>query len=156
MTTLGFSVFVRMPLNQRYLGVAFRDAVLVDIKHQKMLKAENLYIQSREAFSYLEYINTFYDNRGAALKKRARTLLLAICESWIELNEYLLFDYKTMPNEMVLELYGRLEKLGVQMASLIDVGEDLWDVLRESLRNDFLRNGVRLGLRSMPYIWRKK
>lgn len=137
MTTLSFSVFVRMSLNQRYLGVAFRDMVLADVKHQKMLQTTALYILNREVFAYLEYINTFYDNRGAALKKRARALFLSICEGWIELNEYLLFDYKTMHTETVGELYGRLENLGRQVVSLVDVGDDLWDTLREALRNDF-------------------
>lgn len=137
MTTLGFSVFVRMHLNQRYLGVAFRGSVLGDVKHQKMLKKKSLYIQARESLAYLEYMNAFYDKKGAALRKRVRSLFLAVCEVWVELNEYLLFDYKNMPEAAVHQLYSRLEQFAAQFEALVEVGDDLWETLRDALENDF-------------------
>ena len=137
MTTLGFSVFVRMHLNQRYLGVAFRGSVLADVKHQKMLKKRSLYIQAREVLAYLEYMNAFYDTQGAALKKRVRSLFLAVCEVWVELSEYLLFDYKNMPEPSVRQLYSQLEQFASQFESLAEVGDDLWETLKGAVENDF-------------------
>lgn len=137
MTTLGFSVFVRMQLNQRYLGVAFRGSVLGDVKHQKMLKKRALYIQAREALIYLEYINAFYDTQGASLRKRVRALFLAVCQVWVELNEYLLFDYKNMPEATAHQLYSRLGQFAAQFESLVAAGDDLWETIKDTLENDF-------------------
>ncbi|MGE5085706.1 MAG: hypothetical protein ACM3MG_05350 [Bacillota bacterium] len=137
MTTLGFSVFVRMHLNQRYLGIAFRGLVLGDLKHQKMSTKRSLYIQVRESLAYLDYINAFNDAQGAALRKRVRALFLAMCAVGVELNEHLLFDCRNMPEPVVRQLYSRLEQFAAEFEFLAGVGEDLWETLKDSIKNDF-------------------
>ncbi|MBO9668420.1 MAG: hypothetical protein J7501_16595, partial [Bdellovibrio sp.] len=136
MTTLGFTVFIRMTLNQRFLGVAFHGSVLSDSKYQKMLKKDSLYILGRETSAYLEYINTYFDTSGSSLRKRSRSLFLAICQTWLELSEYIVFDFKTAPEEAVQKHYQDLFSLAEQLLVLMESEEGLWDTFKDAIQNE--------------------
>ncbi|UYL08183.1 hypothetical protein B9G69_014115 [Bdellovibrio sp. SKB1291214] len=136
MTTLPFTVFVRMPVNQRIMGVAFRGAVLSDSKYQKMLSKGGLLIHGRETTAYMEYINTYFDRSGMSLRKRVRSVFLSLAALWVELSEVILFEFKTASDEEVEELYEQLVQLALTMVEIMKSDENLWDTLREVLEND--------------------
>ncbi|WP_413561417.1 HD domain-containing phosphohydrolase [Bdellovibrio sp. HCB209] len=136
MTTLPFSVFVRMPLNQRIMGVAFRGAVLSDAKYQKMLSKSGLLIQARESSAYSEYIATYFDQSGQSLKKRTRAIFLSIAQVWLELSELIMFEFKVANDEEIDSLHSQLLHVGNQLIEIMQSQENLWDALRETLVND--------------------
>ncbi|WP_210415722.1 HD domain-containing phosphohydrolase [Bdellovibrio sp. ZAP7] len=136
MTTLPFTVFVRMPINQRIMGVAFRGAVLSDSKYQKMLTKGGFLVHGRETPAYVEYINTYFDRSGMSLKKRMRAVFLSVAAVWVELSEVILFEFKTASDEEIVALYNQLEQLAQQMIDVFKSDENLWEALREVLEND--------------------
>jgi hypothetical protein len=136
MTTLPFTVFVRMPANQRIMGVAFRGAVLSDSKYQKMLSKGGLLIQGRETTAYMEYINTYFDRSGLSLRKRLRSVFLSIAAVWVELSEVILFEFKTASDEEVVALYEQLTQLAAVMIEIMKSDENLWEAIREVFDND--------------------
>jgi hypothetical protein len=136
MTTLPFTVFVRMPINQRIMGVAFRGAVLSDLKYQKMLTKGGLLIQGRETPAYVDYINTYFDRSGLSLKKRMRAVFLSIAAVWVELSEVILFEFKTASDEEIVALYEQMAQLAAQMIEVFKSEENLWEALSEVLEND--------------------
>ncbi len=136
MTTLPFTVFVRMPMNQRIMGVAFRGAVLSDSKYQKMLTKGGFLIQGRETPAYAEYINTYFDRSGMSLKKRMRAIFLSIAAVWVELSEVLLFEFKSASDEEIIALYNQLTQLAEQMVDIYKSDENLWEALCEVMDND--------------------
>ncbi|WP_413294081.1 HD domain-containing phosphohydrolase [Bdellovibrio sp. HCB185ZH] len=136
MTILPFTVFVRMPINQRIMGVAFRGAVLSDSKYQKMLTKGGFLVHGRETPAYVEYINTYFDRSGMSLKKRMRAIFLSIAAVWVELSEVILFEFKTASDEEISALYNQLEQLAQQIVDVFKSEENLWEALREVLEND--------------------
>ncbi|WP_220128845.1 HD domain-containing phosphohydrolase [Bdellovibrio sp. KM01] len=136
MTTLPFTVFVRMPINQRIMGVAFRGAVLSDSKYQKMLTKGGFLVHGRETPAYVEYINTYFDRSGMSLRKRMRAVFLSIAAVWVELSEVIIFEFKTASDEEIVALYNQLEQLAQQMIDVFKSEENLWDALCEVLEND--------------------
>jgi hypothetical protein len=101
-----------------------------------MLKKDSLYIIGRESSPYLEYINTYFDTRGASLRKRARAIFLAICQTWLEISEYLIFDFKSSSEETVQKHYQDLVSLAERLFELMDSEEGLWDTFKDSFQNE--------------------
>ncbi len=136
MSTLPFTVSVRLHLNQRFLGVAFRGVVLSENKFQRLSAVSNIYFQAKDGPEYYSYINTYFDASGTALKKKARAAFLSVCCLWMEANESLLFDFKSISVEQVQESYEKLLKQVESLLPLIQGEEVLWDVFRETAQND--------------------
>ncbi|WP_413581429.1 HD domain-containing phosphohydrolase [Bdellovibrio sp. HCB288] len=136
MTTLPFTVFIRMPINQRIMGVAFRGVVLSDSKYQKMLTRGGFLIQSPEAASYLEYIGTYFDRSGMSLKKRVRAHFMAIASLWTDLSELTLFEFKTASDDEIRSIYERMELAAKSFVETMKTEEDLWESLLEAMDND--------------------
>lgn len=137
MTTMTFPAYVRMSLNQRYLTVTYPKMVLSDDRYHRLGQASGLYIRGKDARKYQRYVNDYFDTSGKALKKRARALFISICYASLLLNEYVLFDFKTMTAAELLDLHQNIEEMGKELLSLMATSEDLWDVLRESLQGEF-------------------
>ncbi|AFY01428.1 HD domain-containing phosphohydrolase [Bdellovibrio bacteriovorus] len=137
MTTMTFPVFVRMPLNQRYLAVVYSNSVLSDERFQRVGKADNTFIQNRDSEKYLDYITNYYDTSGHGLKKRARALFLSLCHGALYLNEILLFDFKSPGPGTFRSRYEALLKTASDLLQLLGTEEDLWDLFREVLEGEF-------------------
>ncbi|WP_373999574.1 hypothetical protein [Bdellovibrio bacteriovorus] len=137
MTTMTFPAFVRLSLNQRYLAVIYSNSVLSDEKSQKLSRAEGLYIQIKDIEAYLQYIATYYDTSGAALRKRARALFLSLCYQSVYLNESLLFDFKMPTESHLATIYEGIKKTATQLFEIMKTDENLWDIFREALDGDF-------------------
>ncbi|WP_413587506.1 HD domain-containing phosphohydrolase [Bdellovibrio sp. HCB274] len=136
MTTLPFTVFVRMPVNQRIMGVAFRGVVLSDSKYQKMLTKGGFLIQGSEAQVYLDYINTYFDRSGMSLRKRVRAHFVAIAALWAELSEVTLFEFKTATDAEINGIYEQLIKTAGLFVETMQSEENLWDAFLEAMDND--------------------
>ncbi|MDG0818286.1 HD domain-containing phosphohydrolase [Bdellovibrio svalbardensis] len=136
MSTLPFTVSVRLQLNQRFLGVAFRGMTLSESKYQRLLAVPNIYFQAKDGPAYYSYINTYFDDSGAALKKKARAAFLSVCCLFLEMNDYLLFDLKSSSEERIQNCYERLVHQIEALLPLLQNDESLWDIFRESAKND--------------------
>ncbi|KHD87054.1 MAG: hypothetical protein OM95_16470 [Bdellovibrio sp. ArHS] len=137
MTKMTFPAFIRLSLNQRYLAVLYSNTLLTDERCQRLSQAEGLFIQIKDVEGYLQYIATYYDMSGAALKKRARALFLSLCYKSVYLNESLLFDFK-MPSEAHLQaVYEDIKKTALELFQIMKSDESLWDIFREALQDDF-------------------
>lgn len=139
MTTLPFTVSIRLPLNQRFLNVAFRGLMLSEVKHQRLLSVPNIYFQVKDGSEYYNYINAYFDTSGAALKKKARASFLSICGLWLEMNDYLLFDFRSNSAGFVQDCYERLNRQIEGLLVVIQSEESLWDVFRETAQNDLFQ-----------------
>ncbi len=137
MTRVTFPAFVRLSLNQRYLAVVYSNMVLSDERFARLGQAEGLFIRGKDSEKYCEYIYTYYDTSGAGLKKRARALFLTLYAQSLQLNETLLFDYKTEDEQKISELFAKLRKTAEDLFAVLKGEENLWDVFREALSGDF-------------------
>ena len=136
MTQLPFTVSVKLERNQKFLNVVYKGWTLSEAKHQRLQNVKTLYFQGFEGGQYYEYINTYFDASGAALKKKARALFLSIASLWLEMNDYLLFDFKSGGTTKIQENYTKLVGQVEQLVELINTEENLWDVFREAADND--------------------
>lgn len=137
MTTMSFPAFIRLSLNQRYLPVIHSNTVLSDERSQRLSRTEGLYIQIKDIDGYLQYIATYYDTSGAALKKRARALFLSLCYKSVYLNESLLFDFKMPAESHLAAIYADIKKTASELFEIMKTDENLWDIFREALDGDF-------------------
>ncbi|WII70826.1 hypothetical protein QJS83_10175 [Bdellovibrio sp. 22V] len=137
MTTMMLPAFVRLELNQRYLAVLFSNTVLSDEKFSRIEKASGLYIQIKDSEKYLQYINSYYDTSGKALRKRARALFLCVIYYSLRLNEILLFDFKTSKDDEVSAAYEGLKKVAEELFQIMRGEENLWDTFREAVSDEF-------------------
>jgi hypothetical protein len=136
MTTMLNSSFVRLPLNLRYLAVIHKNSVLTENRVQRLENFKQIYIPIADSPKYYDYINTYYDSTGAASRKKARALFLAIYYYSLALNEHVLFDFKTSLPGDVEEIYSGIQRVAQSLFEIIKGGEDLWDVLREAHDNE--------------------
>ena len=140
MTTLSFSVFVRLELNRRYLTAGFKNVVLSESKFQKLGHATSLYFQLNEGVDYYQHIIKYFDTSGTGFKKRVRAVFLSICAVWLRIQEYLLFDYKKTSSEMIEQQFAALQEQIAHLLELMDSSalDDMWEIFREALNNDLL------------------
>lgn len=137
MTNIGFSVFVRLQLNQRYLAVLPEGAMLTDGRFQRMQESDSVYILRRDVDKYAAYINSYYDRAGQGLVKRIRALFLSLIQASLNLNEVLLFDFKSLTDEDMRVHYEELHRLGKELLELIEEAEDPWNQIREAVSGEF-------------------
>lgn len=136
MTTMLTPCFVRLPLNQRYLAVIYSNMSLTESRMQRAESFKGLYIRVSDSPKYYEYINTYYDSSGAALKKKARALFLSLYYYSLALNDAILFDFKTKTETDVENIYAALVELAQQIFAVMKSDEGLWDVFREAHDNE--------------------
>lgn len=136
MTTMLAPCFVRLPLNQRYLAVIHGNSVLTENKVQRLESFKQIYLRIQDSPKYLEYIQTYYDSSGAALKKKARALFLALNYYSLALNEHILFDFKSSADSQVETLYAGLLSTATTLFEVMKSEENLWDIFREGHDNE--------------------
>lgn len=139
MTTLSFPVFIRQPLNQRYVAVTHSNSVLSDDRYQRVSAADGVFILQKDSERYSQYIASYYDTSGKGMRMRARAQFLALYQASLQLNEILLFDFKSSSQESFVAAYESLQSAGEELLKTFEGQEDLWDLFRESLSGDFYR-----------------
>lgn len=82
MSTVPFSAYLPLALNQKYLKVISEGEVLSEGKYQKLIDhptAEHtFYIPLQQAADYREYINQYFDKSGKGFQKRLRASLMTL------------------------------------------------------------------------------
>lgn len=137
-TTIPFSVYIKLPLNQKYLAVIFADSVLTDERFQKITEeSDHLLIDIGESALYANYISSFFDQAGIGLRKRTRALFLSFCHCAFLFHESLLFDNKRLPQRIAEDLFYKIKELLYELLDLMKREGDLWDVFREACHNEF-------------------
>ncbi|KYG64122.1 hypothetical protein AZI86_15095 [Bdellovibrio bacteriovorus] len=136
MTTMLAPCYVRLPLNQRYLAVIHGNAVLTETRVQRLEQYKELFIRVGDSSKYYEYINNYYDSSGAALRKKARALFLAVYYYSLALNEHILFDFKSAPDSQIEEIYAALLGIANPLLEIMKSKEDLWEIFREAHNNE--------------------
>lgn len=137
-TTIPFSAYIKLPLNQKYLAVIFADTVLTDERFHKITsESDHLLIDLGESEQYANYIGSFFDRAGIGLRKRTRALFLSFCHHVLLWNESLLFNHKTLPPRITDDLFIKIKDLLFELVDLMKHEGDLWDVLRDACKNDF-------------------
>lgn len=137
MTTVSFPVFIRLPLNQRYVAVTHSNSVLSDERYQRVSTAAGIYIQKKDSEKYAQYVTTYYDTSGKGMRMRARAQFLALYQASLQLNEILLFDFKSSSQEDFVKAYETLQKAGEELLKLFESEEGLWDIFREATEGEF-------------------
>lgn len=137
MTTLSFPVFIRMPLNQRYVAVTHSNSVLSDDRYQRVSAATEIYIQKKDSDKYAQYVVSYYDTSGKGMRMRARAQFLALYQASLQLNEILLFDFKSSSQDDFVKAYETLSSAGAELLKLLESEEVLWDIFREAASGDF-------------------
>ncbi|MGZ6424067.1 MAG: HD domain-containing phosphohydrolase [Bdellovibrio sp.] len=136
MTQLTFSVFVWLNKNQRFLAAAFENVVLSDLRHQR-LSDKKIFLRLSDANKYSNYIKSYFDMSGKALKKRAKAAFLSVCLHTFSLYESILLHCKPPShNSLVATLYS-LRQIAEELFEIIRLREDLWDVFFYALDNKF-------------------
>ncbi len=138
MTKIPFAASVRLALNQKYLSVIAREAMLTDEKVQKLSVHPVLYSDFTEAFGYQNYVFTYYDTSGRGLKKRVRASFINFVSKALSLNDYLLFDLRALTEQELQTRYAALVEAGQKLIEVLRFPEDHWDTLRESLDNELI------------------
>lgn len=137
-TAIPFSVYIKLPLNQKYLAVIFADSVLTDERFQKITdESDHLLIDISESAQYTNYINSFFDQAGIGLRKRSRALFLSFCHSAFLFQESFLFDHKRLPSRITQDLFIKLKDMLYELVDLMKRDGQLWDVFREACDNEF-------------------
>lgn len=137
-TSIPFSAYIKLPLNQKYLAVIFADTVLTDERFQKITsESDHLLIDLAEAAQYSNYISTFFDQAGIGLRKRSRALFLSFCHCALLFQESLVFDHKALPSRITSDLFIKIKDLLYELVDLLKRDGDLWDVFREACQNEF-------------------
>lgn len=132
MTTMLVPCYVRLPLNQCYLPVIQANATLVESRVGRLENFKQVFIRITDSPKYYEYINSYYDSNGAALKKKVRALFLALYYYSLALNENILFDLKSSSEAHIEAAYGGLQTAAQALLEMMKSTEDLWDVIREA------------------------
>lgn len=135
MTSIDFTAFVQLSLNQRYLAVLFKKLVLTEERLQRISRAQGLLIPVSEAPGYHNYIASYYDSSGASLKKRARSLFYSLTANWVVLFDYLALDYKSLPEEQITEAFAKTQMVIKEVIELLKKEEDLWDTFKDVSSN---------------------
>ncbi|MNK99023.1 hypothetical protein D3C87_1194040 [compost metagenome] len=135
MTSIDFTAYVQLSLNQRYLAVLFKRLVLTEDRLQRISRAKGLLIPITESEGYHNYIASYYDTSGASLKKRARSLFYALSANWMILFDYLALDYKTLPEAQVEETFAKIQSTIKEIIELFSKEEDLWETFKEASNN---------------------
>lgn len=138
MTKIPFAASVRLSLNQKYLAVISREAVLTEEKVQKLSVHPVLYSDFAEAFGYQNYVFTYYDTSGRGLKKRVRASFIHFVSKALHLNDYLLFDLRALTEQELQDRYNELFEAGQKLIEVLRFAEDHWDTIRESLDNELV------------------
>jgi hypothetical protein len=139
MTSIDFTAYVQLSLNQRYLAVLFKKLVLTEDRLQRISRAKGLLIPITESQGYHSYISSYYDSSGASLKKRARSLFYALSANWMILFDYLALDYKTLPETQIEETFAKIQTTIKEIIELLTKDEDLWDTFREASSNPIFK-----------------
>jgi hypothetical protein len=139
MTSIDFTAYVQLSLNQRYLVVLFKRLVLTEDRLQRISRAKGLLIPTTEAEGYHNYISSYYDMSGASLKKRARSLFYSLSSNWMILFDYLAMDYKTLSEAQVAETFAKIQGISQEIIELLKKEEDLWDTFREACNNPIFK-----------------
>ena len=139
MTSIDFTAFVQLTLNQRYLAVLFKKLVLTEERLQRISRAPGLLIPITESQEYHKYITTYYDKSGASLKKRARSLFYSLTSSWLTLLEYLILDYKTFPADEVKNCFENVRAAAKEIVELLQTEENLWETFNEASQNHIFK-----------------
>jgi hypothetical protein len=138
MSTMTFNASIRLPLNQKFLAVIFKNFTLSEEKYKKIEAEGRLFIRNRDTADYLRYILTYNDGLGAGLKKRCRGLFLCLSAQFLSLQELLMVGQHADETETIQAAYKSLEDLCTEIVGYIhNAGDvDLWDVFREALVNE--------------------
>lgn len=139
MTTIPFNASLRLTLNQKYLAVIFRNAVLLDQKVSRLEKTPSLYVGINETQAFRDYVLNFNDTSGRGLKKRVRSLFLDLVSKVLSMNEYLLFDIRALEEAQLKQKYADLVGIAERLIDAMHFEGDLWDVLREGLDNELIQ-----------------
>jgi response regulator RpfG family c-di-GMP phosphodiesterase len=135
MTSIDFTAYVQLSLNQRYLAVLFKRLVLSEERLQRISRAKGLLIPITESQGYHNYISSYYDMSGASLKKRSRSLFYTLSANWMILFDYLALDYKTLPEAQIEDTFAKIQTTIKEIIELLTTDEDLWDTFREASSN---------------------
>ncbi|MNK01105.1 hypothetical protein D3C87_188990 [compost metagenome] len=136
MTMIPFTAYVRMTLNQRYLAVIFRKVLLQEGKYQRLEAVSALHVTYDDVDPFVSYVKEFNDTSGNGLKRRVRALFLGVVSKTMALNNYLIFDLRTLEEPEVQILYNNLEEAAKDLLEVLALGDDTWDVLREASSNE--------------------
>lgn len=136
MTTIPFTAFYRMTLNQRYLAVVLEGMILKEEKFRRLEKTSGIYVSTHEVRKYVDYVQTYFDMAGIGLRKRVHSVFLDLIHATMKLNEEVLFDLRSAKEEKLLLIYQRLEGVARELVSLLKGTEDLWEVLFEAFHNE--------------------
>ena len=138
-TTVGFNAFHKLPINQNYLPVIFAGFVFSDKKSRRLENFPQVYVRREDLNNYRKYIETYHDNRGSALKKRCRAMMMSLMGIYSELILLLSLDPGQDPDQLQA-LLNQFSQMSFELGDSLKDCPDAWNVIAQSLQFQFCRN----------------
>lgn len=139
MSSVPFSAYLPLALNQKYLKVISEGEVLSEAKYQKLIDhptAEHaFYVPLQQASAYKEYINQYFDKSGNGFKKRLRASLITLLK---DVTSCVSLSFGLFPDETLLkECMARIDAEFPSTLELLTMKEDVWEEILSLSNEDF-------------------
>lgn len=139
MSSVPFSGYLPLELNQKYLKVISEGEVLSESKYQKLLDHptadHTFYVPVAQVAAYKEYINQYYDKSGKGFQKRLRASLMSVFN---DLNMLAILSFGDLRDEGLLQ--GCLQRVNTELSNTLELltkGEDVWEEILNFSNEDF-------------------
>ncbi len=136
-STLDFTLYHLMPLNQKLLPVLPKGSPLTENRLKKMSEVSEVFIRRDEIDRYRQFVELNPDLSGAGLKSRCRAQYLSLCHSHTQLI-FLLSDQSEIASYKEGKwLYERCEALAHDLLATLSSVAEAWDVVNNSSLGEF-------------------
>lgn len=139
MSTVPFSAYIPLSLNQKYLKVISDGEVLSETKYHKLIDHptadHTFYVPMQQASVYKEYINQYFDRSGKGFQKRLRASLITLLR---EVSSFVSLSFGLYPNESMLKEY--VTRIDTEFSNTLDLlsrNEEVWEEILSFSNEDF-------------------
>jgi hypothetical protein len=84
-TLVYFNAYHFLPLNQKFLPLVHENFILSEKKQKRIESLSQLYIYREDSSAYVQYIEKYFDQFKAGLRKRARSRVYQLLVEWRDL-----------------------------------------------------------------------
>ncbi|MBC7371574.1 MAG: hypothetical protein H7326_08420, partial [Bdellovibrionaceae bacterium] len=138
-TAVDFNGFHKLPINQNFLPVIFAGFVFSDKKYRRLESVKQVYVKREELNRYRKYIEAYHDNRGNALKKRCRAMMMSLMGSYTELILLLSLDADHHQETLQAQL-DQFADTAVSLGDYLKDCPDTFNVIAQSLEFQFCKH----------------
>jgi response regulator RpfG family c-di-GMP phosphodiesterase len=136
-TVVDFNAYHKLQINQKYLPVIFAGFTFSDKKFRRLENVKQVYVRREDLGKYRKYIETYNDNRGNALKKRCRAMMMNLMAASTELMLQLTLDFEIDRGENLRAKLDQFLQIAFELGDYLKECPDVWNVISQSLEFKF-------------------